>query len=128
MRNQGVALGLVLAAGCTSMQTVEPSQFIPQHRPETVSVWTTRDDVIVVSNPEIERDTLTGEVYDAPWTVPLTRVVKVEAVTRDTRRTIFFITGAAAAAAGVYLIGHSSKGSGAVPCPPIECPATTPPL
>lgn len=55
----------MLASGCTSLQPVEPRQFIPDHKPRQLSVWTAPDDVLVVENPMIVRDSLVGAVFDS---------------------------------------------------------------
>lgn len=124
MPRQGWTLGLALAAGCTSMQAVEPAQFIPQHKPVEVTVWTAHDDVTVVSNPWITRDTLRGDVFDEPWAVALRSVVRVEAIASDVKKTVLLIAGSAAAAAGIYLISNTGTNNGVSPCPPAECGQT----
>ncbi len=61
MAKQGIALGLLqLGLACTSMQPIQPQTFIPVHQPDLVSVWTARDDVTIVSNPQIAGDTRKG--------------------------------------------------------------------
>jgi hypothetical protein len=123
--NRPLVLGVVLAAACTSMHQVEPVQFIPEHKPTQVSVWTARDSGIVVTNPRIARDSLIGVVFEAPWGVALTSVLKVEAIAPDGRRTAVLLSAAAATAIGLYLVSNSGKSNGIVPCPPAECGQTT---
>jgi hypothetical protein len=109
----------MIGGACTSMGRVEPGQFIPAHKPEVVSVWTKRDDVTVVSNPQVIGDTLSGLVMDAPWARSLNDVVKVEATRADPARTAILVAGAAASAVGVYLLSNSAHlGAGSIPCPP----------
>jgi hypothetical protein len=121
-RRFGVAC--LLAAGCTSMHNVDPQQFIPAHKPTQVSVWTTRDDVTIVSDPRIVGDSLVGVVYDQPWATPLQRILRVVADAPDRTRTVLLLTGAAGALLTAYLLGNSGKGNGMVPCPPAECGQT----
>jgi hypothetical protein len=112
-----LALALVLATvACTSMQRVEPAQFIPDHKPDRVSVWTKPDSVTVVTNPRVEGDTLIGEVLDGRWAMPLKDVVKVEAVSPDPTRTVLFAVGATGTVLGVYFLSRSAQGTGSIPC------------
>jgi hypothetical protein len=112
-----LGLALLLTTGaCTRMQNVEPGQFIPARKPDRVSVWTRPDSVTVVSNPQIEHDTLSGEVFDEPWAMALKDVVRVEAVSPDPTRTVVFAVGATATVLGVYFLSKSGQGMGAIPC------------
>jgi hypothetical protein len=118
------AVGVVLAAACTSMHQVEPKQFIPEHKPTEVSVWTAPDDVVVVTNPRIAGDSLMGDVFEEHWAIALTNVLKVEATAPDGRRTAMFLSAAAATAIGLYLISNSGTNNGMPPCPPTICGQT----
>jgi hypothetical protein len=115
-------VGFLLASACTSMQRVEPKQFIPQHKPPQVSVWTAPDTVLVVENPVIAGDSLVGVVFGERWGIPLKNVVRMEATAPDTRRTLFLLAGVTASVVTVYVInGNGGKSSGMVPCPPDGC-------
>jgi hypothetical protein len=117
MPKRELGLALVLATGaCTRMQNIEPGQFIPERKPDRVSVWTRRDSVTVVSNPQIEGDTLSGEVFEERWAMALKDVVRVEAVTPDPTRTVLFAVGATASVLGVYFLAKSGQGIGTIPC------------
>jgi len=105
------------------MKRVEPAEFIPQHNPRLVSVWTTRSHVTVVSAPAIQGDTLIGTVLEERWAVPLQDVFKVEAQTPDHTRTALMLAGAAASGVGLYLMSTAGRGPGTVPCPPDFSPS-----
>ena len=100
------------------MTRVEPAEFIPQHNPRLVSVWTTRSRVTIVTDPAIQGDTLTGTVLQEPWAVPLQDVLKVEAQTPDHTKTVLLLAGAAASGVGLYLVSTAGRGAGTIPCPP----------
>jgi hypothetical protein len=113
---RGFALGVLLAiVACTSMQRVEPAQFIPQHNPEAVSVWTARRVVTIVTDPRVTGDTLSGEVLGERWAVALRDVVRVEARRPSPQRTVLLIAGAAASAVGVYFLSGGPQSS-TIPC------------
>jgi hypothetical protein len=117
MRVKALAFALMLAPlGCTSMRRVEPEHFIPNHNLDLVSVWTTRDDVTIVSYPQVRGDTLSGLVFAEPWAMPLKDVVKVEARASDPMRTALFLVGAAASVVGMYLVTHGGRADGVIPC------------
>ncbi len=116
------ALGLLLASACTSIQTVEPKQFIPSHKPQQVFVWTGPDSVVVLESPLIAGDSLVGAVFGEPWGIPLKKIVRVEATAPNTRRTLLLVAGVAASAASVYVISRNGSGNnGIAPCPPEGC-------
>jgi hypothetical protein len=116
MRIRGLALSpLMVAMACTSMQRVEPAQFIPAHRPEAVSVWTARHAVTIVSDPQVLGDTLTGVVFGDRWALGLKDILRVEASRASPPRTALLVAGAAASAIGVYLLSTGAK-SGSLPC------------
>lgn len=116
------APGLLLAAACTSIQPVQPTQFIPSHKPQQVSVWTRPDSVVVLQSPLIVGDSLVGAVFGERWGIPLKKVMRVEATAPDARRTWLLVAGVAASVAGAYVMSsNGSKNSGTVPCPPDGC-------
>ena len=98
------------------MQRIVPEQFIPAHRPGRISVWTRPDDVTIVSDPQVEGDTLSGLVFDERWAVPLKSVVKVEATASDRKLTALFFAGVAASAVGAYAMATGGRGAGGIPC------------
>jgi len=119
MPKQGLALGVALAmVACTSMRRVDPVQFIPQHKPGVVSVWTAPNHVTIVSGPRIVGDTLSGIVFEERWAVPLKDVVRVEAKGPNTAGTVLVVAGSALAVGGVYLEAKSGHGAGLAPCQP----------
>ena len=124
MRNRNWAIGSLLggvALGCTGMRTVEPTRFIPQYEPATVSVWTTRTKYTIVSRPQIEGDTLTGMVFDERWAMALKDIVRVEAVAHDPRRTALLVTGAAASVVGMAFVLANSTGRTSSLIPGLNC-------
>jgi hypothetical protein len=118
MPNRGLAFSCALAiVGCTAMQKVEPARFIPEHKPAIVSVWTTPTQVTVVADPHIVGDSLSGTVFEQPWTVPLKGVLKVEANAPSPVKTALFVASSVSAVGVVYLIANG-HGSDAPPCFP----------
>jgi hypothetical protein len=113
-----LVVGAVATAACTSMRRVEPTEYIPRNSPRSVSVWTAPNRVTIVSDPEIQGDTLVGTVLQARWAVGLHDVVRVEANTPDPTRTVLLVASAAASGLGLYLVSAAGKGAGSVPCPP----------
>ena len=100
------------------MHRVEPAAFIPQYNPSLVSVWTAPNRVTIVSDPQIQGDTLIGTVLQSRWAVSLHDVLRVEAKRSDPTRTALLFAGAAASGVGLYLISTAGRGAGSVPCPP----------
>ena len=116
MPRWGAMLGSIMAAtACTSMQRVEPAQFIPAHNPEAVSVWTAPHRVTIVSDPQVVGDTLSGVVLGDRWAMALKNIVRVEASLASPPRTALLVAGAAASAVGFYLLSNGAKSS-ALPC------------
>jgi hypothetical protein len=113
---RGLALSsLVATMACTSMQRIEPTQFLPAHNPEAVSVWTAPHAVTIVSDPQVLGDTLTGRVFGDRWAVGLKNILRVETSLASPPRTVLLVAGAAASALGVYFMSSGSK-SGSIPC------------
>jgi hypothetical protein len=110
--------GVLVTTACTSMRRVEPAAFIPQYNPRLVSVWTADNHVTIVSDAQIQGDTLIGTVLQSRWAVSLHDVLRVEARRADATRTALFFAGAAASGVGLYLISTAGRGAGSVPCPP----------
>jgi len=116
MSKQGLALATVLATfGCTTVQSVQPERFIPEHKPASVTVWTSRDDVTVYS-PRIEGDSLGGVVLEDRWAVPLKDIVRVTARAPDQKKTALLVAGVAASSVVLWLAATSGHGAGQVPC------------
>ena len=55
-----LAVLLLLAAGCVTVQKVQPTQFIPAHNPSVVWVTTNDNAFTPVAAPRIEGDSLKG--------------------------------------------------------------------
>jgi hypothetical protein len=116
MLKHALGCAVLALAACTTMQRVEPAQFIPARKPDRVSVWTLPDQVTIVSDPAIRGDSLTGVVLEAPWAVPLKDVLRVEAQESDPKRTALLMAGAAATGIGLYLVSTSARGTTTIPC------------
>jgi hypothetical protein len=99
------------------MRSVEPAQFIPQHKPTVVSVWTAPDRVTVVGDPHIDGDTLRGVVLEAPWAVPLKELIKVEAEGPSPAKTGLLVATTVSAVGVLYLVA-GGRGAAKQPCDP----------
>ena len=118
MPMRGIATGIVLVtAACTGMRSVEPAQFIPQHKPTVVSVWTAPDRVTVVADPNVDGDTLRGVVLEAPWSVPLKSVIKVEAEGPSAAKTGLLVATTVSVVGVLYLVA-GGRGAAKAPCDP----------
>jgi hypothetical protein len=96
-RHKALSVGLALAGvGCTSMQTVQLAQVIPQQHPGFVWVYTSNGMVTEVLEPRLDGDTLRGTVADLhdPFVAPVKDIVQVKARERDGARTAVLIGGA----------------------------------
>jgi hypothetical protein len=113
---RGFAIGLVLTGvGCTSVQRVQPSQFIPQHRPQFVWVTTTDSDVTTVVGPRIDGDTLRGTVagLQERVAIPLTDILNVKAKAPDRAKTMILVTGGVVVGGALaYLLTQRSGPAG----------------
>jgi len=121
---------VLTGVACTSVQRVQPTQFIPQHRPPFVLVTTKDSDVTNVVRPQIDGDTLRGTVAGLAERVaiPLNDILSVKANAPDGTKTAILLTaGAIVGGATVYLLIQPNGATGTpVPCPaqadPEECP------
>ena len=120
MASRALAIGLVLAGvACTTVQRVQPTQFIPQHRPPFVLVTTKDSDVTNVVRPQIDGDTLRGTVagLGERVAIPLSDIVNVKANAPDGTKTAILLTASAiASGATVYFLIQRSTPSQPAPC------------
>ena len=104
---------LVGAVGCATVQPIrEPSQFIPQAKPNLVVVIYNDNSQVPVSEPRMSGDTLFGTWLGVgdPVAVPLSQVRRIDAVQRDKKRTTLMIAGVTLlAAGGVYALAIAGK-------------------
>ena len=94
-RSVAVASLVVCASACTSYRNVQPAQFIPQHNPDTVLVWTRDGEVTDLIGPRVDGDTLKGRVagLSEVFAHPLNDIVTVQARGPDKRKTAFLVAG-----------------------------------
>jgi len=87
--------GLLLAVGaCTSVKSVQPAAFIPQHSPPVVWVTYTDNSFVPVAQPHMVGDTLRGTWLglNEPLTIPLDEIQSVQARLPDHARTVILFT------------------------------------
>jgi hypothetical protein len=116
----GKLVSLLLAGtttACVTMRPVSaPASFIPAHRPQHVRIIA-RGQVMLLSQPRLIGDTLTGWAHGEYQELLLSDVQRVEAPQPAPVRTVLVVT---AAAAGVATLIISTRGSGPVVDPGIE--------
>ncbi len=104
--------GLLLALGaCSSVRNVQPSQFIPEHKPQVVWVTFTDNAFAAVAEPQIVGDTLKGtwKGLARPLVTPLNRIQTVRARVPDHERTIILFTTLVAVTGGsIYWMTQGS--------------------
>ena len=96
MLHREFAIALALTGlGCTSMRSVQPTQFIPQHNPQSILVTTSDSDVTNVVQPKIDGDTLRGTVagLQERVAIPLKDILSVRAKAPDGTKTAFLVAG-----------------------------------
>ena len=126
MAARAFAVGTVLAAlSCMSTQHVQPAQFIPEHRPDAILIWTKDSDVTSVAQPRIDGDTLRGTVtgLQERVAIPLQSIVRAEARAPDPTKTAILATGGVGVAGLVaYLITKSHSSTSTQPTCPFPDP------
>jgi len=124
MATRGLAVGLVLAgAACTSIQRIQPAQFIPQRRPESIMVWTADSDVTNVVKPQIDGDTLRGTVagLQERVAIPLKDIVTATAKAPDGTKTAILVAGGAVVGGFVAYFLTQQKNNPTAPGPSPMC-------
>ena len=120
MRSQYLVLGLVLiGAGCTTMQVINPADVIPAQHPISVVLQKSNGEVVEVLNPQVAGGHLTGTRAQIaePFDVALTDITWVKAKENNAMRTWVAAVGGVAVGAGVlYEITQSSGTHASFPC------------
>ncbi|HXQ29186.1 MAG TPA: hypothetical protein VN848_07950 [Gemmatimonadales bacterium] len=95
MLMRGVVGFVLTGVACTSMQRVQPDQFVPQHRPSIIQVTTSDSDVTTVVEPRIDGDTLRGTVagLQERVAIPLKDIVVARAQAPDGMKTAVLVAG-----------------------------------
>jgi hypothetical protein len=100
--------GLLLAvAGCTTVRSVQPAVYIPQHSPATVWVTYHDNSLIPVAQPRIVGDSLMGtwQGLQEPVAISLTEIQTVQARMPSPKKTALLFTVLGLTAGGlVYTI------------------------
>ena len=113
-RNHVSLAGLLLAvAGCMSVRSVQPAQYIPAHHPLIVWVTYNDDSYVPVAQPHIVGDSLQGtwQGLQEPISIPLNHIQTVQARMPDHKRTvIFFTTMALVSGAVAYTVATAGNG------------------
>ena len=94
---------LVALLGCARWQVEEaaPAQLIQNEQPRSVRVLLQNGSVLLVADPKVEGDAITGVIRlmdsgpgplkDLPVTVPLSDVTSVSVARVDTRKTLMIV-------------------------------------
>lgn len=113
---------LVVTAGCTSVKSVQPAEYIPQHSPAVVWVTQTDNTVVPVAQPRIDGDTLRGTLrgLQEPVAISLKEIQTVQARMSSPQRTVILISSLGViTTAVVYTIltaGNSGNNGGNPAC------------
>jgi hypothetical protein len=128
MLNRVAAGGLVLAvAACTTLQHVQPAEFIPKHTPALVWITTTNAALVPVAQPYMDGDTLRCKWAgtEKPFAIPLQGIQSVQAKTPARARTVLMVATLGALTGAMIWSIKQSGSSPAVPCAnsstPEEC-------
>ena len=106
--NRVSLVGLILAAaGCMTVRSIEPAEYIPKHNPPVVWVTRTNSSVVPVAAPVIKGDTIDGVWRGQRMRVaiPLGDIRTVRAKVHDRYRTVLFVTAATAVFASALYFG-----------------------
>jgi hypothetical protein len=104
---------LLVAAGCKTVQSVQPAEYIPQHSPPVVWVTYTDNSFVPVAQPRIVGDTLKGTWagLQEPVSISLSEIKTVQAKMSSPKRTIMLVSVLALATGGVaYTIATAGNG------------------
>ena len=124
MRMRGVVIGVALTAiGCTSIQRVQPAQFVPQRHPQSIMVTTTDSDVTNVMTPQIDGDTLRGTVagLQERVAIPLKDIVTAMAKAPDGTKTAILVGGGVFVSGVVAYMLSTQKNNPVAPGPSPIC-------
>jgi hypothetical protein len=114
--NRVLLAGLLLAfaggSGCTSVQHIQPAEYLENHNPPVVWVTYANNTVVLVADPEVRRDTLRGMLQGARVKIPLSEIHSVQAKVRDHTKTAILATTLGVAVVSSMYVGFVGKGSG----------------
>ncbi len=119
IRNWIAAAGLLTALACTSVRSVQPAQFIPQHAPALVWVTTTSSALVAVAQPRIDGDTLRGMWAGSqrPVAIPLNGVQSMQAKAPSNVRTAILVGTLGLVAGGtIWSMIQKNSGPGGTGC------------
>ena len=113
---------LLLAAGCVTVQKVQPAQFIPAHNPSVVWVTTNDNAFTPVGTPRIEGDSLKGiwSGLQDSVAISLNEIQYVQVKLASPKRTALLATVLTATVGGAIYSIATAGNSGAVRLSP-EC-------
>ena len=89
------------AVGCSSVQQVQnPAEFLATHPDQILVTYEDRSEV-PVAMPKLVNDTIVGtwDGLSEPVALPMSRIMRIDAVQKDTKRTALFIAGLVGATA-----------------------------
>jgi hypothetical protein len=105
---------LLVAAGCVTVQKVQPAEFIPQHKPPMVWVTANDNSYTPVAQPRIEGDSLKGTWagLQEPVAISLQEIQTVQAKLPSPKRTVLLVAVVAASVTGVAYTIATAGNSG----------------
>lgn len=89
---------LLAAVACSSVQTVkDPAAFMATHPEQVLVIYEDRSEV-PIADPKLRNDSIIGtwDGLGEPVALPMSRISRIDAVQKDTKRTVLFIGGLAA--------------------------------
>lgn len=105
-------LGIAGSSSCTSVQHIQPAEYLETHTPPVVWVTYADNTVVLVADPEVRRDTLRGMLQGARVKIPLSEIHSVQAKVRDHTKTAILATALGVAVVSSMYVGFVGKGSG----------------
>ena len=99
--------------GCTSwrLQSVTPQQVISERHPERLRVTRADNTTVVLSNPQLERESLVGSTAAGRTAVPLADVKQVEMQQTNGGKTALLVVGIAGLVALVVVLAGGGGGA-----------------
>jgi len=127
---RGLTVGVALTGvACTSVQRVQPSQFVPKNHPAVMTVTTRDSEETKVVSPRIDGDTLRGVVagLGERVAIPVDQISKAWAQAPNHTLTALVAATSVLAAGGIvfYYANHSSQGDTGQACAQVDI-ATSP--
>ena len=112
---------LFLTAGCTALQTVDPSELRPPSPLTRVSVTRANDTTVVFDSAHVVADTLIGSVNGVPARLPFSeaKILQVRKLSGErTAALVFLGVGGAGVALAIHFLNQPP---GPPPSPPNIC-------